>query len=255
MTTHRLSGKIAVVTGVGAGIGKGCAFKFAREGATVIGCDIDAAAAARTEDEARAVGLDIRAHAPVDLTDEAACAAFIEAAAAEHQGIDLLVNAAATAAFAPVDEMTMAQWRHTIAGELDLVFLACRAAWPHMKRRGGGAIVNFASANAYATLKGSYAVAHCAGKGGILAMTRQLAAEGAPFGIRANTISPGPILTAATQHVFTAPHMVDPVMDKLMIKRLGQPEDIANAAAFLCSDEASYITATDLRVDGGAVAC
>lgn len=255
MATHRLSGKIAIVTGVGAGIGKGCAFKFAREGAKVVGCDIDAAAAARTEEEARAAGLDIRVHAPVDLTDEAACASFVDAVAAEQDGIDLLVNAAATAVFAPVDEMTLGQWRHTIVGELDLVFLACRAAWPHMKRRGGGAIVNFASANAYTTLKGSHAVAHCAGKGGILAMTRQLAAEGAPFGIRANTISPGPILTAATQGVFTAPHMVGPVMDNLMIKRLGQPEDIANAAAFLASDEASYITASDLRVDGGAVAC
>jgi len=151
--------------------------------------------------------------------------------------------------------MTFADWKFTLSAELDVVFLACKAAWPHMKARGGGAIVNFASANAYVTLKGSFAAAHCAGKGGVLAMTRQLAAEGGPFGIRANTISPGPILTAATQAVFTAPHMADAVMDGLMIKRLGQPEDIAYAALFLASDESAFVTAADLRVDGGATAC
>ncbi len=251
---ERLKDKIAIVTGIGAGIGKGCALHFAREGARVFGCDINPATAAATVAEAQAEGLEMSG-VPVDLTDEAQVELFVKNAVAAAGGIDILVNAAAYAVFAPIDEMTFADWKLTLSAELDLVFLACRAVWPHMKARGGGAIVNFASANAYVTLKGSFASAHCAGKGGVLAMTRQLAAEGGPFGIRANTISPGPILTAATKDVFTAPHMQAPVLDSLMIRRLGQPQDIANAVLFLASDEASYITAADLSVDGGAIAC
>lgn len=251
----RLAGKVAIVTGIGAGIGKGCALMFAREGAIVHGCDLNPATAAATVAEAAAEGLTIVAYAPCDLTSEAAVAEMVGQVAAAAGGIDILVNAAAMAIFAPIDKMTYDEWRLTIAAELDVVFLATRAVWPHMVARGGGSIVNFASANAYVTLKGSYASAHCAGKGGVLAMTRQLAAEGGPHGIRANTISPGPILTAATKDVFLKPEMHVEVMNGLMIKRLGQPEDIAHAAVFLASDESTFVTSADLRVDGGAVAC
>jgi NAD(P)-dependent dehydrogenase (short-subunit alcohol dehydrogenase family) len=247
----RLAGRIAVVTGIGAGIGKGCALHFAREGATVYGCDIDQAAAQATADEGQGEGSGaIYAHR-VDLTSESEVEAWF---ATISSGIDILVNAAAAAVFAPVETMAYADWKFTLAAELDNVFLCCRAAWPLFKARGGGAIVNFASANAYVTLPGSFAAAHCAGKGGILAMTRQLAAEGAPHGIRANSISPGPILTAATRDVFLSPVMNATVLNGLMIKRLGQPDDIARAALFLASDEAGFITAADLRVDGGATA-
>ncbi|WP_068089792.1 SDR family NAD(P)-dependent oxidoreductase [Novosphingobium rosa] len=246
----RLDGKIAVVTGIGAGIGKGCALHFAREGAMVYGCDIDLDAARATVDEAGAGSIHARR---VDLTREDEVADWFTAIAREVQGIDALINAAAAAIFAPVETMRYHDWTFTLKAELDNVFLCCRAAWPLLKER-GGAIVNFASANAYVTLPGSYAAAHCAGKGGVLALTRQLAAEGAPHGIRANSISPGPILTAATRDVFLAPEMNATVLRGLMIKRLGQPEDIARAALFLASCEASFITAADLRVDGGATA-
>jgi NAD(P)-dependent dehydrogenase (short-subunit alcohol dehydrogenase family) len=249
---QRLSGKVAVVTGIGAGIGKGCALHFAREGAVVYGCDLDALTTAATLAEARGEGLTLHAAGGIDLTDEAQVHAWFAEVGREAGAIDALVTAAAAAVFAPVDEMTLQDWRFTLSAELDSVFLCCRAAWPWLKVR-GGAILNFASANAYVTLAGSAAVAHCAGKGGILAMTRQLAAEGGPHGIRANTISPGPILTAATQAVFTRPEMHPVVMQKLFIKRLGLPQDIANAALFLCSDEAGFVTGADLRVDGGAV--
>ncbi|MDE2352273.1 MAG: SDR family oxidoreductase, partial [Alphaproteobacteria bacterium] len=108
--------------------------------------------------------------------------------------------------------------------------------------------------NAYAALTGSPALAHCAGKGGVLAMTRQLAMEGAPHGIRANTISPGLIVTGATAPVLEQPGFKDNVFAKLMLKRLGRPEDIAWCAVFLASDESSWITAADFSVDGGAKA-
>ena len=127
------------------------------------------------------------------------------------------------------------QWKKTLIGELDVVFLACKAAWPHLIARGRGSIINFASANAHAALPGSPALAHCAGKGGVLAMTRQLAMEGAPHGIRANTISPALVVTSATRPVLdNVPGFRETVMDKLMIKRLGQPEDIGWCATYLC---------------------
>ena len=131
------------------------------------------------------------------------------------------------------------------------MFVACKSAWPHMVKRGAGSIINFASANAHDALPGSPALAHCAGKGGVLAMTRQLAMEGAPHGIRANSISPALLVTSATQPVLdSVPGFKEAVFQKLMIKRLGQPEDIAWCATYLASDEASWVTAADFRIDG-----
>jgi NAD(P)-dependent dehydrogenase (short-subunit alcohol dehydrogenase family) len=146
-------------------------------------------------------------------------------------------------------------WRATLRGELDVVFLATQAAWPHLVARGGGSIINIASANAHVTLRGSPALAHCAGKGGVLAMTRQLAAEGAPHGIRANTISPALVVTGATKPVLQQAGFLDNVLAKSMIKRLGQPEDIAWCAVYLASDESTWVTAADFCIDGGATRC
>jgi NAD(P)-dependent dehydrogenase (short-subunit alcohol dehydrogenase family) len=189
----------------------------------------------------------------VDLTVQADVQRLVDGAVALHGGIDILVNAAAFAVFAWIEEMSLDAWRKTLSGELDLVFLACKAAWPHLKQR-GGSIINFASANAYVALEGSAALAHCAGKGGVLAMTRQLAMEGAPHGVRANTISPGMIVTGATKSVLSRPGFTENVLAKAMIKRLGQPEDIAWCATYLASDESTFVTGADISVDGGATA-
>jgi NAD(P)-dependent dehydrogenase (short-subunit alcohol dehydrogenase family) len=254
--SERLAGKVAVVTGIGAGIGQGCALMFARHGAKVLGCDIDAAAAARTVADAANTGLDIKSVHPCDLGNPEAVESLMMRAIEVYGGIDILLNAAAFGAFAWIQDMDYEQdWKKTLAGELDVVFVACKAVWPHMIKRGGGSIINFASANAHVVLPGSPALAHCAGKGGVLAMTRQLAMEGAPHGIRANTISPGLIVTAATKPVLqTVAGFEENVMQRLMIKRLGQPADIGWCATFLASDESSWITASDIRVDGGASA-
>ncbi|MCB2066401.1 MAG: SDR family oxidoreductase [Erythrobacter sp.] len=229
----RLSGKLAVVTGAANGIGKGCAAMFAAQGATVVGVDRD----------------------QCDLTDEAATNALFAAIGAEHGRIDILLNAAAFAHFAWIEDMSYAQWRETLTGELDIVFLATRAAWPWLKASGAASVINFASANARHALEGSAALAHCAGKGGVLAMTRQLAMEGAPHGIRANTISPGFVLTEATRrHMEAEPALRDKVLAKNMLQRLGEPEDIAFCATWLASDEARYVTGGDFPVDAGATA-
>ena len=250
----RLAGRVALVTGIGSGIGRGCAEMFARQGARVVGGDIDAAAAAATVAKARDAGLAIDSVHPVDLTQPAEAERMVARAVARHGGIDIVVNAAAFAVFDWIDRLSYDDWRRTLAGELDIVFLLCRAAWPALVQRGGGSIINFASANAYVALQGSPALAHCAGKGGVLAMTRQLAMEGAPHGIRANTISPGMIVTGATAPVLAQPGFTEHVLEKAMIKRLGQPEDVAWCATYLASDEASFVTGADFSVDGGATA-
>ncbi len=146
----RLDGKIALVTGIGAGIGQGVALRFAAEGATVIGCDINPSTSAATVEVARRDGLEITSVHPVDLTRPDDAARFV-AVAAPHGRIDVLVNAAAIAPhIAPGAEMDYeAQWRPTIAGEVDLVFLACQAAWPQLVASGHGSIINFASVNSF----------------------------------------------------------------------------------------------------------
>jgi NAD(P)-dependent dehydrogenase (short-subunit alcohol dehydrogenase family) len=229
----RLSGKIALITGAANGIGAGCVAMFAAQGATVIGVDLD----------------------DCDVTDEAAVARLMETAATTHGRLDILVNAAATAVFKWIEDLSYAEWRTTIIAELDSVFLVTRAAWPLLKVSGSASIINFASANARHALEGSPALTHVAGKGGVLAMTRQLAMEGAPHGIRANSISPGFILTAATAaHLDADPGFREKVFAKNMIKRLGTPADVAHCATWLASDEAGYVTGADIAIDAGATA-
>ena len=257
----RLAGKVAVVTGLGAGIGRGIARLFALQGATVVGADLDAAAAQATVDAAAAEGLTIDSLHPLDLTQPAAVRRLMDHAAERHGGIDILVNAAAFGAFRWLEEMDYERdWRRTLVGEVDIVFLACQAAWPHLKAkarsgRGGASVINFASANARMALPLSPALAHCAGKGAVLAMSRQLAMEGAPHGLRVNTVSPALVETAATrQPLDEIPGFREQVLDKFMLKRLGQPEDIAWLAVYLGSDESSWVTAADFAIDAGATA-
>jgi NAD(P)-dependent dehydrogenase (short-subunit alcohol dehydrogenase family) len=251
---NRLAGKVAVITGVASGIGRGCALMFAREGAEVVGCDRDRSGAMETAEMARAEGSGIDIVAPLNLSDSAGADDLVRRTIDLHGGLDILLTAAGHVEFAPVPEMTDSQWHNTITGELDVVFFPIRAAWPHMVTRGGGSIINFASVAAWGGMKVLPQVAHATGKGGVLSMTRQLALEGAPHRIRANTISPGMIVTPATKFAFQAiPGFEAAIRAKTLLERFGRPEDIAWAAVYFASDEASWVTGADLRIDGGAM--
>jgi NAD(P)-dependent dehydrogenase (short-subunit alcohol dehydrogenase family) len=250
-TSQRLKDKVALVTGIGSGIGQGCALLFARQGARVFGSDINEQTAAATAAQAEAAGFPLAGVGKVDLAQEADIKQWVTDAKASAGGINILVNAGAYAVFGWIEDITSADFRTTLEGEVDIVFMACQAVWPEMKQRGGGSIINFASANAHHALKGSPALAHVAAKGAVLSMTHQLAMEGAPYGIRANSISPGLIVSSATRPVLADPHRAEELRLTHMIGRFGQPEDIAWAALYLASDESSWVTASEIRVDGG----
>lgn len=254
----RLAGKIALVTGIGAGIGQGIGMMFAREGATVVGCDINPKTAEATIAQITGEGFKISSFHPCDLTKPSDVQAYVDFAVKQHGHIDILVNAAAIPPhMAKVAEMDYEkQWMPTMIGEVDLVFLLTKAAWPHMVTKGGGSIVNFASVNAFRGSVNTGMVAHCAGKAAVLAMTRQLAIEGGPHGIRANSIAPGMVVTAATQAAGTSTdgHTKSNILSRLVIKRLGQPQDIAYCALYLASDESTWVTGANFCIDGGVTA-
>ncbi|MFT4046781.1 MAG: SDR family NAD(P)-dependent oxidoreductase [Solimonas sp.] len=256
MGAQRLAGKVALVTGIGAGIGRGCALMFARHGATVIGCDINAETAEATVVDARAEGLDIDSVHPVDLTKPADVKRYVEYAGQKHGRIDVLLNAAAIpphmAKIADIDYER--EWTPTIVGEVDVVLLASRAAWPYLKASGKASIINFASVSAFRASTNFGMGPHCAGKAAVLALTRQLAVEGGPL-IRANTISPGMVVTPATQSAGASVdgEIRERILQRVPMKRLGQPEDIAWCAVFLASDESSWVTGANFPVDGGVM--
>ncbi len=250
---RRLEGKNAVVTGAGRGIGKGIALMFAAQGARVLACDIDEGALDRLRAEALAAGLATVETVAADLTSEAGADTLYRRTVEHFDDVQILVNAAAIVVFAWIEQMRFEDWRKTLSGELDTVFLVSRALWPLMKTK-GGSIINFSSANAHVALDTSAAIAHCAGKGGVLSMTRQMAMEGGKLGIRANSIAPGFTLTEETERHLDNEAMMSSVRRKLMIDRLATPQDIGWLAVYLGSDEARFVTGADFSIDGGATA-
>jgi meso-butanediol dehydrogenase / (S,S)-butanediol dehydrogenase / diacetyl reductase len=244
----RLEGKIALITGSASGQGREAAIRFAKEGAKIVGCDLNPEMAEETVGLVKAAGGQMVSQAPLSVSDEPSVQSWIDFAVSTFGDFDILYNNASGCRFAPIEEMTREQWDYTLANELTLVFLAIKHAVPVFRRKGSGCILNTASV---AGLRPSYAggFAHSVTKAGVITLTQNMAVELAPLNVRVNAISPGCIETPGLAPQIA--EMREAFEAATLNHRIGQSEDIAAAAVYLCSDEARHLTGVNLVVDGG----
>jgi NAD(P)-dependent dehydrogenase (short-subunit alcohol dehydrogenase family) len=250
----RLQGKVCIITGTGSGMGRAAALLFSKEGAQLVGCDINAETGQATLEAVKRQGGDMVSLHPCNMAKRADVDRLMALAEKTYGGVDVLYNNGSMAYFAWLTEMTYEAWSNTLREELDLVFHACQAVFPLMEKRGGGSIINVGSTSgkvAYQVLPG---LAHMAAKGGVIAMSKQIAMEGGPHKIRCNTLSPGLVKTAQTKAFIENPDWFAPMKAKLMLGRAGEPEEIAPLALYLASDESSWVTGADFAIDGGTTA-
>lgn len=250
----RLAGKVAMVTGAGRGIGAAIALAFAREGAAVVLAELDIDTAQATAERIVAETNGARVIAlRTDVTQSASVKDAVEQAQARLGPLDVLVNNAGINVFCDPLTMTDDDWRRCFAVDLDGVWNGCRAVLPGMVERGRGSIVNIASTHSFKIIPGCFP--YPVAKHGVIGLTRALGIEYAPNNVRVNAIAPGYIETQLTLDWWDAQD--DPraarqaTLDLQPMKRIGQPREVAMTAVFLASDEAPFINASCITVDGG----
>lgn len=251
----RLKGKTALITGAGSGIGRASALRFAEEGAFVVVNDVDAAGGEETVRllaEAGGAGAFVQA----DVTDDRSAAEMIREAIARGGKLDVLFNNAGVSGVGALHEIEPDDWDRIVRVNVRGVFLPSKHAVPHMMDNRSGVIINMSSCVAEIGLarRASYA----ATKGAVLALTKSMQVDYAPYGIRVNALLPGTILTPFVEKYLNASYD-DPetalaaIRSRQLGGELGRPEDVANAAAFLASDESKFMMGSPLYIDGGVV--
>ena len=250
----RLSGKVALITGAGSGIGRQAALRFAAEGARVAAVDVNAAAGEAVVEEVAAAGgraLFVEA----DVSRGSDCAAMVARAEAEFGALHVLFNNAGISHADDADAVDTeeAVWDLTMAVNLKGVFLGCKHGVPALRRAGGGSIINTAS---FVALLGAAVpqLAYTASKGGVLALTRELAVVHAREGIRVNALCPGPLRTELLMKYLDTESKRQRRLVHIPMGRFGEAGEIADAALYLASDESSFVTGTAFNVDGGITA-
>ncbi|MGW5305156.1 3-oxoacyl-ACP reductase [Streptomyces griseoluteus] len=244
---RRLVGRTAVVTGAGSGIGLAAVRRLTSEGARVVCADIDEAAGKAAADEVG--GLFVK----TDVTDPAQVEALFRAAHDTYGSVDIAFN---NAGISPPDDDSILDtgleaWKRVQEVNLTSVYLCCKAALPYMRRQGRGSIINTASFVARMGAATSQ-ISYTASKGGVLAMSRELGVQFAREGIRVNALCPGPVDTPLLQELFaTDPERAARRLVHIPLGRFARADEIAAAVAFLASDDASFVNATDFLVDGG----
>lgn len=250
----KLKDRVAIVTGGAKGIGWGIVKVLVQEGAKVVVVDWDKETGEKTAEEMRKAGGDAM-FVFCDVSNEEQVKAMVQKTLDKYGKIDILVNDAGIGVYKTVLDTSSEDWDRCLAVNLKGQFLCCKYCIPHMQKIGKGAIVNISSVHSFQTVNG--VAPYCASKGGITALTRNLAIDYGPT-IRVNSIAPGWVLTPLIQSIFDS--YPDPkgqqaeTERRQVMKRIGVPEDIGYAVAFLVSDEATFITGTQLFVDGGLTA-
>ena len=247
----RLKNKVAIVTGAGSGIGRSIALTFAREGAKVVVADLNEKGGLETVDLVKKEKEEA-IFVKVDVSQAEDIEQMVEDCLKKFGRVDILVNNAGIVKMSPLHETTEEDWDKILGVNLKSVFLSSKKVLPIMLSQGKGKIINVAS---IAGLVGfSNLGAYCASKGGIIALTREMALEYAPQKINVNCIAPGVIKTAMTKEMLADETTRKSLESSTPYPRLGEPEDIAQAAVYLASDESDFVNGEILVVDGGWIA-